>query len=148
VHTNRGGEESVVHLRQKESLVEITKGKGGGRRSKRRSTGGRGRDAGRRPLQFDRGSRIYPIVEAIIDRPRQIRTLRYDRSRSRSKIRLEQIVCRTVPFLRDCSTIARRAALLDNSCRLTKYIVILRHSRYNRYSQRYPEIARSLRSVH
>lgn len=110
-------ERSRSFIRGKRNLRQRSRrgrGRGWEERSRRRSTGGRGRDAGRRPLRFDRGSRIYPIV----DRPRRNKnvTLRsISQSNYRSKIGLEQFVCRTVPFLRDCSTIARRSALLATS---------------------------------
>lgn len=118
----RTGEEgSRSFVRGKRNLGQRSQrrtGEGREKRSRRRSTGGRGRDAGRRPLRFDRGSRIRPIVEATVDRPRRNEnvTLRsIPRSNYRPKIGLEQIACRIVPFLRDCSTIARRAALPANS---------------------------------
>lgn len=104
---------------KRESQVEIAKrGRGG-----RRSAGGRGRDAGRRPLRFDRGSRIRPIVGAIVDR--------HCRNKSvarRSKIGLKQI--RFAGPFRSSGTVLRSRGVrlrwsIPGLCRSARYIVIL-----------------------
>lgn len=73
MHTNRGGEESVVHPRQKGSQPEITKGRA--RRSRKRGTREEEEempvDVRCDSVAIRESLVIHPIVEATVHRPRR-----------------------------------------------------------------------------
>jgi len=122
-----GEERSRSFIHGKRNLRQRSRKRGGGG-GVGGGAGGRGRDAGRRPLRFDRGSRIYPIVEAIVDRPRRNKNSRgYDRSRSRSADRRSDWSKLFAGPFRSSGTVLRSRGVrlcwpIPDSCRPMRYV--------------------------